>query len=224
MPASTKESPATKPLFVLLLAFVGACLYIAFEQNNVISISNLSLLLGGFLVAVAGYTLAKPAEVGQALKAFPRANAPGYVLMLSATAWFLWNIHIEQMEDYKDIKYLFYIGFGAVGIGSCVYLKDFLAVRGMAVFMLLLARLILDTQRVYMFDTPEETMSQWRLIFAIWGYAIVLMSMWLIVSPWRMRDMINWLTAEPRRLIFKSVFRLIFGLLLIVLGLSVFKS
>ena len=224
MPASTKESPATKPLFVLLLAYVGACLYIAFEQNNVISISNLSLLLGGFLVAVAGYTLAKPAEVGQALKAFPRANAPGYVLMLSATAWFLWNIHIEQMEDYKDIKYLFYIGFGAVGIGSCVYLKDFLAVRGMAVFMLLLARLILDTQRVYMFDTPEETMSQWRLIFAIWGYAIVLMSMWLIVSPWRMRDMINWLTAEPRRLIFKSVFRLIFGLLLIVLGLSVFKS
>ena len=224
MPASTKESPATKPLFFLLLAFVGACLYIAFEQNNVISISNLSLLLGGFLVAVAGYTLAKPAEVGQALKAFPRANAPGYVLMLSATAWFLWNIHIEQMEDYKDIKYLFYIGFGAVGIGSCVYLKDFLAVRGMAVFMLLLARLILDTQRVYMFDTPEETMSQWRIVFAIWGYAIVLMSMWLIVSPWRMRDMINWLTAEPRRLIFKSVFRLIFGLLLIVLGLSVFKS
>ncbi len=224
MPASTKESPATKPLFVLLLAFVGACLYIAFEQNNVISISNLSLLLGGFLVAVAGYTLAKPAEVGQALKAFPRANAPGYVLMLSATAWFLWNIHIEQMEDYKDIKYLFYIGFGAVGIGSCVYLKDFLAVRGMAVFMLLLARLILDTQRVYMFDTPEETMSQWRLIFAIWGYAIVLMSMWLIVSPWRMRDMINWLTANPSRLRIKSGFRLCLGILLIILGLTVFRA
>ena len=212
------------PLFVLLLAFVGACLYIAFEQNNVISISNLSLLLGGFLVAVAGYTLAKPTEVGQALKAFPRANAPGYVLMLSATAWFLWNIHIEQMEDYKDIKHFFYIGFGAVGIGSCVYLKDFLAVRGMAVFMLLLARLILDTQRVYMFDTPEETMSQWRLIFAIWGYAIVLMSMWLIVSPWRMRDMINWLTANPSRLRIKSGFRLCLGILLIILGLTVFRA
>ena len=212
------------PLFVLLLAFVGACLYIAFEQNNVISISNLSLLLGGFLVAVAGYTLAKPTEVGQALKAFPRANAPGYFLMLSATAWFLWNIHIEQMEDYKDIKHFFYIGFGAVGIGSCVYLKDFLAVRGMAVFMLLLARLILDTQRVYMFDTPEETMSQWRLIFAIWGYAIVLMSMWLIVSPWRMRDMINWLTANPSRLRIKSGFRLCLGILLIILGLTVFRA
>ena len=51
------------PLFALLLAFVGACLYIAFEQNNVISISNLSLLLGGFLVAVAGYTLARPNSI-----------------------------------------------------------------------------------------------------------------------------------------------------------------
>ena len=129
------------PLFALLLAFVGACLYIAFEQNNVISISNLSLLLGGFLVAVAGYTLAKPAEVGQALKTFPRANAPGYVLMLAATAWFLWNIKTEDMEDYVNLKSYFYIGFGAVGVGSCIYLRDFLAVRGLAVFLLLLANL-----------------------------------------------------------------------------------
>ena len=212
------------PLFALLLAFVGACLYIAFEQNNVISISNLSLLLGGFLVAVAGYTLAKPAEVGQALKAFPRANAPGYVLMLAATAWFLWNIKTEDMEDYVNLKIYFYIGFGAVGVGACIYLRDFLAVRGLAVFLLLLAKLILDTQRIYMFSEPVETMSEWRLIFAVWGYAIVIVSMWLIISPWRMRDIIDWMTAEPRRLVFKSGFRLLFGLLLIVLGLTVFKS
>lgn len=223
MTSSTNESPATKPLFAILLAFVGAFLYIAFAQKNEISISNLSMLLGGFLVVVGGYSVAKPKEVGQALRAFPRANAPGYVLMLAATAWFLWNIHTEEMEDYKDIKHLFYLGFGLVGIGSCVYLRDFLAVRGMAVFMLLLAKLILDTQRIYMFDTPVETMSQWRLIFAIWGYAIVLMSMWMIISPWRMRDMIHWLTAEPSRLRIKGGFRLCLGLLLIVLGLTVFR-
>ena len=175
-------------------------------------------------MAVAGYTLAKPAEVGQALKAFPRANAPGYVLMLAATAWFLWNIKTEDMEDYVNLKIYFYIGFGAVGVGSCIYLRDFLAVRGLAVFLLLLAKLILDTQRIYMFSEPVETMSEWRLIFAVWGYAIVIVSMWLIISPWRMRDIIDWMTAEPRRLVFKSGFRLLFGLLLIVLGLTVFKS
>jgi len=208
----------------MLLAFVGAFLYIAFEKRNVISISDLSILLGGFLVAVAAFTLAKPLEVGQALQAFPRSNAPGLVLMLAATAWFLWNIHIEEMDDYKNIKHWFYLGFGAVGLGSCVYLRDFLAVRGLAVFMLLLAKLILDTQRIYMFSEPVETMSQWRLIFAVWGYAIVIVSMWLIISPWRMRDMINWLTAETSRLRIKSGFRLFLGILLIVLGMTVFRA
>ena len=59
--------------------------------------------------------------------------------------------------------------------------------------------------------------------FCVWGYAIVIVSMWLIISPWRMRDIIDWMTAEPRRLVFKSGFRLLFGLLLIVLGLTVFN-
>ena len=208
------------PLFALLLAFVGACLFIAFEQNNVISISNLSLLLGGFLVAVAGYTLAKPAEVDPGAQGFPRANAPGYVLMLASTAWFLWNIKTEDMEDYVNLKNYFYIGFGAVGVGRAFTCAIFLAVRGLAVFLLLLAKLILDTQRIYMFSEPVETMSEWRLIFAVWGYAIVIVSMWLIISPWRMRDIIDWMTAEPRRLVFKSGFRLLFDLLLIVLGLN----
>lgn len=212
------------PLFGFLLAFVGVFLYIAIEKNNEISIDNMSLLLGGFLVVLSGYTLAKPKEVGQALKSFPRANAPGYVLMLAATAWFLWNIKSEDMADYRDLKTYFYIGFGAIGLGSCVFLRDFLAVRGLAVFMMLVAKLMLDTQRIYMLAAPEETMSEWRLVFAVWGYAIVVMSMWTIISPWRMRDMINWMVAEPKRLVIKSGLQLLLGILLIVLGLTVFQG
>ena len=212
------------PLFGFLLALVGVFLYIAIEKNNEISIDNMSLLLGGFLVVLSGYTLAKPKEVGQALKSFPRANAPGYVLMLAATAWFLWNIKSEDMADYRDLKIYFYIGFGAIGLGSCVFLRDFLAVRGLAVFMMLVAKLMLDTQRIYMLAAPEETMSEWRLVFAVWGYAIVVMSMWMIISPWRMRDMINWMVAEPKRLVIKSGLQLLLGILLIVLGLTVFQG
>ncbi|MDE2644093.1 MAG: hypothetical protein OSB55_15270, partial [Verrucomicrobiota bacterium] len=130
MKEQAKESAATLPLFGFLLAFVGVFLYIGIEMNNVISLANLSILLGVCLVALSGYSLARPAAVGQAMRAFPRANAPGYVLILAATAWFLWNIKSEDMADYREIKHWFYIGFGAVGIGSCIYLRDFLAVRG----------------------------------------------------------------------------------------------
>ena len=222
MKEQTKESAATLPLFVFLLVFVGVFLYIGIEMTNVISLANLSVLLGVSLVALSGYSLARPAAVGQAMRTFPRANAPGYVLILAATAWFLWNIKSEDMADYREIKHWFYIGFGAVGIGSCIYLRDFLAVRGLAVFMLLLAKLMLDTQRHYMLDTPVANMWEWRLVFAVWAYMIIVMSMWMVISPWRMRDMIQWMLAKPRWLAVKVWFQLIFGIMLIVLGLTVF--
>ena len=222
MNEQSKESPASMPLFGFLLVFVGMFLYIGIRMNSEVSLANLSVLLGVFLAAVSGYSLAKPDAVARALRAFPRANAPGYVLMLAATAWFLWNIRIEDMADYREIKHWFYIGFGAVGIGSCIFLRDFLAVRGLAVFMLLLAKLMLDTQRNYMLATPEAYMSEWRLVFAVWAYMIIVMSMWLVISPWRMRDMIEWMLAKPGRLVVKGWFRLGFGILLIVLGLTVF--
>tara|TARA_Y100000780_G_scaffold145617_1_gene131367 strand:- start:643 stop:1335 length:693 start_codon:yes stop_codon:yes gene_type:complete len=218
----SKESPASMPLFGFLLVFVGMFLYIGIKMNSQVSLANLSIVLGVFWVAVAGYTLAKPVDVGQALRAFPRANAPGYVLMLAATAWFLWNIKIEDMADYREIKHWFYIGFGAVGVGSCIFLRDFLAVRGLAVFMLLLAKLMLDTQRDYMLAAPEAHMSEWRLVFTVWAYAIIFMCMWWVISPWRMRDMIEWMLAKPGRLAAKGWFRLGFGILLIALGLTVF--
>ncbi len=217
-----KELPATLPLFGFLLAFVGMFLFVGIKMNNQISLANLSVLLGVFLSALSGYSLARPAAVGQAMRAFPRANAPGYVLILAATAWFLWNIKAEDMRDYREIKHWFYIGFGAVGIGSCIFLRDFLAVRGLAVFMLMLAKLMLDTQRIYMLEAPEADMSGWRLVFAVWAYIIIFMSMWMVISPWRMRDIMEWMLAKPVRLAAKGWFRLAFGILLIVLGLTVF--
>ena len=222
MNEQAKESEATVPLFGFLLLFVGVFLYVGIKLNSDISLAGLSMLIGAFLVILSGYTLSKPVAVGQALRGFPRANTPGYVLMLAATAWFLWNIKIEDMADYREIKHWFYYGFGAVGIGSCIFLRDFLAVRGLAVFMLLLAKLMLDTQRHYMLATPVEQMSEWRLVFAVWAYLIILVSMWWVVSPWRMRDMIDWMLSKPGRFEAKCWFRLVFGIVLIALGLMVF--
>ena len=222
MNQTKKESPKAMPLFALMLVFVGFFLYIAFSQNNQINIAHLSVFLGLFFMAISSYGIIRPDDFAQSLKLFPRANAPGYIFMLAATFWFLWNIKTENMADYKDIKHWFYIGFGVVGIGSCFYLRDFLAVRGVAVFMLLVAKLILDTQRVYMLSTPSGDVTEWRLVFAILGYAIVVVAMWMVISPWRMRDIINWCVSVRLRIYVKGVFWLLFGFLLLILGLKVF--
>jgi hypothetical protein len=107
-----------------------------------------------------------------------------------------------------------YVGFGALGVLTCVFVSDFLAVRGLAIVLMLLAKLMLDTQR--------WVESDWRLVIAVWAYALVLAGMWLTISPWRLRDLIDWSTATEGRIRLLSGLRLAFGLFVLVLGVKVF--
>ena len=46
-------------------------------------------------------------------------------------------------------------------------------------------------------------MSDWRLVLVTMAYLMVVVGMWLTASPWRMRDWIEYLTANEGR--FKKV-------------------
>jgi len=59
-------------------------------------------------------------------------------------------------------------------------------------------------------------------VIAIWAYVWVITGMWFTVSPWRLRDMIQWMTANEERVRITSAVRLALGVLVIVLGLIVF--
>lgn len=131
-----------------------------------------------------------------------------------ATLWFLQNLRTESLSDFANYQPYMLAGFGAVGLLTCLYVKDFLAVRGLAILLLLLAKLTLDTARWH--D------SQWRLVLAGWAYLWILAGMWFTISPWRLRDLLGWLTANHRRIRIGSALQLAFGLFLIVLGLAVF--
>ena len=48
--------------------------------------------------------------------------------------------------------------------------------------------------------------------------------MWFTISPWRMRDILNWSVATESRTRLLSGVRMSFGLLVLVLGLTVFKQ
>ena len=101
------------------------------------------------------------------------------------------------------------------GIGSCIYLKDFLAVRGSAVIMIQLAKLIVDTARWHESD--------WRLVLVTMAYLMVVVGMWLTASPRRKRDWIECLTANEDRFKKVCIARAALGVLLLVLGVTAFK-
>jgi uncharacterized membrane protein len=180
-----------------------------------IKLWTLSVCLGLLLGLAHIYGVLQPARFGSALRKFPRYTPAGYVLMILATLWFLGYVRQESISDFASFKPVLFILFAGIGIGACLFVKDFLAVRGLAVVFLLLAKLMVDTAHL--------VNTEWRLVIVTWAYLLVLAGMWFTVSPWRLRDIINWSTANEQRIRLLSGIRVGFGLVLIILGVAVFR-
>jgi hypothetical protein len=181
-------------------------------------LSLLSILLGAVMAAPQVYGLTNPTGFSAMMRKFPRHVPLGVVLMLAATTWFVWNVHVEPIADFARFKNHMLVGFAAIGIGTCVFVRDYLAARGLAVLLLLVAKLMVDTGRPHLGETS------WVLLIQSWAYVLVIGGIWFTLAPWRMRDLIEWSTASPRRIRISCGIRLAFALLAVALGLSVFRN
>ena len=181
-----------------------------------ISLSTLAVVLGLGLGLPQIYGLMKPAAFAAGMRKFPRSLPWGVGLMLLGTGWFVWYLSQESISDFETYKTILLCGFAAVGILSCIFVQDYLAVRGLAVVMLLLGKLMVDTARWA--DT------EWRLVVVCWAYAFVIAGIWFTIWPWHMRDLINWATVNEKRVRIGSAIRLAFGLSVAALGLTVFRT
>ena len=181
-----------------------------------LKLSTLSIVLGLGMGLPQIYGILKPTAFAAAVRKFPRSVPWGVALMLLGTAWFLWNLSLESISDFAAYKPHMMAGFAAVGIGSCIFVQDFLAVRGLAVVLMLLAKLMVDTGR------PLLPVTHWTWVIQTWAYVLVVAGIWLTISPWRLRDLLNWATATEDRVRFGSAARLAFGLFVAALGLFKF--
>jgi len=182
-----------------------------------VSLSNLAIALGAVYAVPQIYGLADPKGYAGWLRKFPRNIPLGVLLVLAGTAWFLYNLSLESIADFKAFKPHMMVVFAAIGLGTCVFVHDFLAVRGLAVLLLLLAKLMVDTGRPHLPD------SSWVLVHQAWAYVFVVAGIWFTISPWRLRDWIDWNTANENRTRAMSLVRLAFGLFVAVLGAVVFR-
>jgi len=181
-----------------------------------LKLSTLSILLGLGMGLPQIYGIINPGKFAVSVRKFPRSVPIGIALMLLGTAWFLWILNQESISEFAPWKNILLAGFAAVGIGACIFVQDFLAVRGLAVVFLLLAKLMVDTGR------PMLGVTSWTLVIQTWAYVLVIAGIWLTVSPWRLRDLLNWATANESRVRIGSAIRLAFGLFVAILGLTRF--
>ena len=181
-------------------------------------LSLLSILFGVGIGLPQVYGLARPAQLAAAARKFPRNLAAGVALMLLGTAWFVWNVNNEPIADFSAFKPYMIAGFIAVGVGSCIFVQDFLAVRGLAVVLLLFGKLLVDTGRPHLGESPFVIFIQ-----AV-AYVYVVLGIWFTIWPWKLRDLINWATATEARTRLLSGVRLAFAAFVLILGLTAFRA
>jgi hypothetical protein len=180
------------------------------------TLSTLAILIGAVYSAIQLWALAQPDTFTRFARAFARADGIGFLLMAIGTAWFLYNLQAEAIADFADYKKYMLLGFAAIGILTCIFVRDFLAVRGLAICLLLLAWFTLNRTR--------WEMSPARLLLVVWAYAWVICGMWFTVSPWRLRDFLSWWTATSGRLRAGSFLQLALGLAVLALGFTAIRQ
>ena len=129
-----------------------------------------------------------------AVRRLPRNYGLGVALMLLATAWFLWIVNAEPIADFSAYKPVMMVGFAAVGVLTCVFVQDFLAVRGLAVVLLLLGKLMVDTGRPHLGQSP------FVLVIQAWAYVLIVAGIWFTITPWKLRDLLEFATATENRI------------------------
>ena len=181
-------------------------------------LSFLSILLGLGMALPQIFGLARPAQLGAVARKFPRNLPAGILLMLLGTAWFVWSVNQEPIADFSSFKPYMMAGFLAVGVLSCVFVQDFLAVRGLAVVLLLLGKFMVDTGRPHLGESPLV------LVIQTWAYVFVVAGIGFTIWPWKMRDLLEWATASEARIRLLSGVRLAFAVFVLGLGLTVFRA
>lgn len=183
-----------------------------------LKLSTLALGLGIVFAVPQLLGLVNPSGFTAWMKKFPRHVPIGIALMALATGWFLYNLSLESVADFAAFKNYMYLAFAAIGLLSCIFVHDFLAARGLAVVFLLLAKLMVDTGRPHLGESP------WVLVIQAWAYVFVVAGIWITISPWRLRNWIEWNTANERRLRLGCGLRFAFCAFVAVLGGTVFRQ
>lgn len=170
-------------------------------------------ILTGLVLILAGVLLLWRSNTTAAIvQAFPRSEPAAYFCMGLASAWFLVHVLNLSEADFGAYRYHLFLGFGAVGVLSFFHARDFLAVRGMAILVLLAAHVLLDAAFM---QEPAN-----RLFLVTIVYVAIVAALYLGMSPFRLRDFFGWLFATRGRPRVLGGFLVLYGLLLSVVAFT----
>ncbi|MEO6245877.1 MAG: hypothetical protein ABIQ12_10625 [Opitutaceae bacterium] len=151
-----------------------------------------TLIPGLLLIALGVPLLLNSAGYAAMLKAMPRSTAAGNVFFTVGAAWFLYNIAHLGAADLIIPKSYMLAAFALISVLSLIYMREFLAVRGLAALVLVGAMPLLDAG----FMNFEHGQI---VLYKIAVYLAIIAAIWLAAQPWRLRDFFAWMFAMSGR-------------------------
>jgi hypothetical protein len=139
------------------------------------------------LLALGAVLLWNGPLVARGARAFPRSLPATVIFFGGGAAWFLWYVAHLGPDDFGDYKTLLLVLFGTVALGSFFVVRDFLAVRGLAILILLSARPILDSS-IALDPSPPG-----RILLNSAIYIAIAVALYLGAAPYALRDFFAWL-------------------------------
>jgi hypothetical protein len=164
------------------------------------------------LLVFASLLLWNGPPVAAVARAFPRSRRAAWVTIGAATAWMLYHVVHLGEADFGDYRVPLFAAFAALGVLSIFYVPEFLAVRGVAALMLLVAGVLLPATFMH-YDAASLALN--ALV-----YLLIVVALYLAVSPFRLRDFVQWLFGRAHRARAFGACLGLTGLVLLSLGLT----
>ena len=153
------------------------------------------LLLGLPTLALGLFALLFTSRASEQCVAFPRNAIAGWILCAVGWVWTAYECHTIGIDVFdKFLKaFPFELPILAVVLTvlTCWWMPNLLPIRGVcAIFMLFPAE---------MFPVIRLCDTQWRLTLVVFAYACIIVGMYGMFYPWRVRQALAWLAAAPVR-------------------------
>ena len=181
-----------------------------------IPLQTMGILVGLWLIITHGFAFLKPDVTADFLKKFPRNDKLGSILAVIAFIWtfIVWS-GMDLGEFFKVERFVQFI-LVAGCFGVLTYVKEFIAVRSTGFLLILVAAPILISAFL------REPVS--RLLLVALAYAGALVGMFWVGMPYLMRDQINWILEDRKRLKNGALIGLGFGALVLLCALLFWKG
>ncbi len=177
------------------------------------SLALATLIPGLLLLGTGALLLIGNSAIVSFFTSLPRSRTAAGLLFGTASAWFLYNVWHLSEADFGQYHVQLFIFFAVIAVAAFFLVPDFLAVRGLAVLVLLGAMPLLDA--AYMEFAHPQRLFMVALVFVALALAI-----YLGAAPFRLRDFFGWLFRRPGRARVAGALCAGYGLLLMAVAFT----